>query len=171
MEEESEYPPKILVIRNCEMNDGHGGIVIGSEISGGCKNIFVENCNMDSPNLDRAIRIKTNSIRGGVVENIYVRNIIIGEVKEAIIKINLLYEPDEVGERNFLPTVKNIFINNIKSKKSKYALFLDGLENSKINNVVIEDSQFDGVEDLTILNHVENIKVNEVYINGKIFNN
>ena len=55
------------------MNDGHGGVVIGSEISGGFKNLYVENCKMDSPNLDRVIRIKTSNCRGGIIENIYVR--------------------------------------------------------------------------------------------------
>ena len=47
------------------MKDGHGGVVVGSEISGGYNNLFVENCKMDSPNLERVIRIKTNNCRGG----------------------------------------------------------------------------------------------------------
>jgi polygalacturonase len=68
-------PSENIIIRNCVMKDGHGGVVIGSEISGGVKNIFAEDCKMDSPNLDRAIRIKTNSVRGGTIENIFVRNI------------------------------------------------------------------------------------------------
>ena len=67
-----------IVIQNCTMKDGHGGVVIGSEISGNIRNVFAEDCTMDSPNLDRALRIKTNSLRGGVVENIYMRNVTIG---------------------------------------------------------------------------------------------
>ena len=129
-----------IIVKNCTMKDGHGGVVIGSEITGGCKNVFIENCKMDSPNLDRAIRIKTNNIRGGVVENIYARNVKIGEVKEAILKINLKYEPDEIGERNFNPIVRNIFLENIKSNKSKYAFYLDGLEESIIKNIFITNS-------------------------------
>src|SRR5690606_9133242 len=57
-------PIENVVIEGCTMRDGHGGVVIGSEVSGGARNIFAENCNMDSPNLDRALRIKTNKIRG-----------------------------------------------------------------------------------------------------------
>ena len=53
-------PTENVIIRNCRMKDGHGGVVIGSEVSGGCRNIFAEDCEMDSPNLDRAIRVKTN---------------------------------------------------------------------------------------------------------------
>lgn len=59
-------PSENIIIQNCKMLDGHGGVVIGSEISAGVRNVFVENCIMDSPNLERAIRIKTNSKRGGL---------------------------------------------------------------------------------------------------------
>ena len=67
-------PSKNIIIRNCKFNNGHGGVVIGSEISGGCQNVFAENCEMDSPSLDRVLRIKTNSCRGGIIENINMRN-------------------------------------------------------------------------------------------------
>ena len=74
------------------MKDGHGGVVIGSEISGGCRNVYVENCTMDSPNLERALRIKTNSLRGGLIENIYMRNCEVEEVKQAVFLVNFFYE-------------------------------------------------------------------------------
>lgn len=74
-------PSENIIVRNCEMKNGHGGVVIGSEISGGCRNVFAENNLMDSPNLDRVIRIKTNTCRGGVIENIYAAaNIKVGAV-------------------------------------------------------------------------------------------
>ena len=84
------------------MKDGHGGVVVGSEISGGYKNLFVENCKMDSPNLERVIRIKTNNCRGGVIENIYVRNIEVGECRRSRLKINLQYENREKCEQSYL---------------------------------------------------------------------
>ncbi len=164
-------PSENIIIRNCNMKDGHGGVVIGSEISGGCKNVFAEDCIMDSPNLDRAIRIKTNTIRGGVVENIFVRNIKVGQVKEAILKINMKYEPDEIGERNFMPVVKNVYLNNIESSKSKYAFYLDGLEESKIQNIFVVNSKFNGVSENNILNNVGNFVLKNVYINSKLYNN
>ena len=61
-------------------------MVIGSEISGGCQNVFAENCEMDSPSLDRVLRIKTNSCRGGIIENINMRNITVGQCGEAVLK-------------------------------------------------------------------------------------
>src|SRR5690606_26578745 len=78
-------PAENILITGCKMRSGHGGVVIGSEISGGARNIFVENCEMSSPDLERGIRIKTNSMRGGVIENFYIRNIQIGEVKNALV--------------------------------------------------------------------------------------
>ena len=85
-------PSENIVVRNCVMKDGHGGVVMGSEISGGVRNVFVEDCNMDSPNLDRALRFKSNARRGGVIENVFMRNVEVGRVAEAVLTIDFLYE-------------------------------------------------------------------------------
>ncbi len=74
------------------MKDGHGGLVIGSEISGGAKDIIIEDSIMDSPHLDEALRFKTNSLRGGNIENIYAVNINVNQVKNAVLKIDYYYE-------------------------------------------------------------------------------
>ena len=68
-------PSENIIIRGCTMKDGHGGVTLGSEMSGGIRNVFVEDCVMGSPNLDRAIRLKSNSTRGGYLENLFVRNV------------------------------------------------------------------------------------------------
>jgi polygalacturonase len=161
-------PSENIIVQDCKMNDGHGGVVMGSEISGGVKNVFVENCVMDSPDLDRAIRLKSNTYRGGTIENVFVRNIKIGEVRETVLKINMKYAPHEGPGGEFLPVIKNIFLENITSKKSEHALVLDGLENSKIENIFIKDCSFDGVENKSILNHVDRLELSNVYINGKL---
>ena len=75
-------PSENIVVRNCHMKNGHGGVVVGSEITGGYRNLWVENCTMDSPELERVIRIKTNPCRGGLIENIFVRNIKVGQCRE-----------------------------------------------------------------------------------------
>ena len=155
-----------IIVQDCKMKDGHGGVVIGSETSGDVRNVFVENCMMDSPNLDRALRIKTNSLRGGVIENIYMKDCTIGEVSDAVIKVNFQYGEGDAGE--YTPSVKNIFIKNITSKKSKYALFLDGYERSPINNLNIQDCTFDGVSKKNHLNNYTNLTLSNVYINGEL---
>ena len=93
------------------MKDGHGGVTIGSEISGGCRNVFVEDSTMDSPNLDRALRFKSNAVRGGVVENIFARNLTVGTVRDAALQIDFLYEEGAKGEHK--PVVRNLIIENM----------------------------------------------------------
>jgi len=155
-----------IVIQNCRMNDGHGGVVIGSEISGSVRNVFVENCVMDSPNLDRALRIKTNSVRGGIVENIYMRNVKVGQVKEAVVLVSYKYQEGDAG--NFTPIVRNIFISDVTSKKSDYGLYLDAYERSPVTNVVIENCRFDGVKNGNLLNFTRDLTFKKFYMNGKL---
>jgi len=139
-------PCQNVIVRNCKMEDGHGGIVVGSEISGGFRNLFLENCQMDSPNLDRVVRIKTNTCRGGVVENIYVRNVEVGECREAVLKINLNYEPREQAQRGFIPTVRNVRLENVNCRKSKYGAYIVGLEDSEqIQDISVRNCSWTGV--------------------------
>lgn len=77
-------PSENIVIQNCTMADGHGGITLGSCISGGVRNVFAEDCYLDSPNLDTAIRIKNNALRGGLLEKFYIRNIRVGEIAKQV---------------------------------------------------------------------------------------
>lgn len=158
-------PTENVIVRDCRMKDGHGGVVIGSEMTGGCRNVFVEDCIMDSPNLDRALRIKTNSRRGVTVENIYMRNVKIGEVADAILRIYFHYENGDVGD--YTPVVRNITLQNITSQKSKYALLLYGYERSPISNISLESCEFKGVEKGNILNYVEELELIDVTMNGK----
>jgi len=158
-------PIENVVIRNCQMKDGHGGVVIGSEISGGARNIFVENCIMDSPNLNRALRIKTNSVRGGLIENIFMRDVKIGEVSEAIVKINFYYGEGDAG--NFLPVVRNIYLTNVTSQKSPHVFYIKGYESSPIKNIFLENCAFYGVREASEINAVENIVLKNVIISGK----
>ena len=79
------------------MRDGHGGITVGSEISGGVRNLFAEKCRLDSPNLDHALRVKNNATRGGLLENFYFRDIEVGQVAHAVITIDFNYEEGAKG--------------------------------------------------------------------------
>ncbi len=158
-------PSENIIVQGCIMKDGHGGVTIGSEMSGGCRNIFVENCTMDSPRLERALRIKTNSLRGGIIENIYMRNVKVGEVSDAVVRIDFHYAEGDVGEHT--PIVRKLYINHVTSQKSNYALRLEGYERSPISNVVIESCEFNGVKKGNILNHVDGLRMANVYVNGQ----
>jgi len=162
-------PTENIVIQDCRMKEGHGGVVIGSEMTGGVRNIFVENCTMDSPNLDRAIRIKTNAIRGGFVENVYVRNITIGQVGEAVLKINFYYEEGDSGD--FTPYVRNINLENVTSGKSKHALYIKGYERSPITDVSLKNCVLNQVERPNVISNVKNLVLENVKINGELVGN
>ena len=161
-------PSENIIVQDCLMKEGHGGVVIGSEISGGVRNVYAENCEMSSPNLERAIRIKTNSVRGGVIENIFARKIKVGEVKEAVIKINYFYEEGDAGE--FTPIVRNIDIENITSEKSNYAVWIKAYKRSPVKNVEIKNCVFNNVKKQNVIENVENLKLELVSINGKEHN-
>ena len=165
-----DIPSQNMIVRNCEMKNGHGGVVVGSEIGSGYKNLFVENCVMDSPELDRAIRIKTNARRGGVIENIYVRNVTVGQCREAVLRINLNYEPKEDCQRGFNPTVRNVYMENVTCQKSRYALYLSGLDDvTNIENINLTDCRFDGVK--TGKSYAEGnigtLKFDNLFVNGE----
>jgi polygalacturonase len=161
-------PSQNIVIQGCEMKDGHGGVTIGSEISGGVRNVFAENCRMDSPNLDHALRVKNNAMRGGLLENLYFRNIDIGQVAHAAITIDFNYEEGEKGK--FTPVVRNFVVNNLKSGKSKYALDVQGFKNAPIYDLRLENCTFDKVENPSIVKNVENLVLENVRLNGKVIN-
>ena len=167
-------PSKNIIIRHCKMNNGHGGVVIGSEISGGCQNVYAHDCEMDSPNLDRVLRIKTNSCRGGVIENINMRNITVGQCKEAVLKINTDYEPKEVCCRGFYPTVRNVTMENVTCKKSKYGVMIVGYDDPKlaytVNNITVRNCRFDGVTSQPVhqLGLAQDVKYEGLVINGNL---
>lgn len=170
-------PSQNIVVRGCQMRDGHGGVVVGSEISGGYRNLFVEDCAMDSPNLERVIRIKTNSCRGGIIENIFVRNVKVGQCREAVLRINLDYEPNEHCHRGNNPIVRNVQLENVTCQKSQYGLFLNGLDDEcNIYNVSVKNCDWQGVTkgktgegDINFLiGKYRDVRFDNLKINGEI---
>ncbi|MCW5912344.1 MAG: glycoside hydrolase family 28 protein [Cyclobacteriaceae bacterium] len=157
-------PSENIIVRNCVMKDGHGGVVIGSEVSGNVRNVFAENCEMSSPNLDRALRLKSNSRRGGIIENIYMRNITVGTLAEAVLHVDMFYMK-ETG--SYLPVVRNIEMKNVTSENSPYAIFINSDDSYPVENVVIEGCTFDNVAKGNLLKGYKNLKVTNVTINGE----
>lgn len=165
-------PSENIIVRNCFMKNGHGGVVIGSEISGGYKNLFVENCQMDSPDLDRVIRIKTSTCRGGVIENVFVRNVNVGQCREAVLRINLQYENRENCQRGYTPTVRNVHLKNVNCQKSELGILIIGLDDDTlVNNISVEDCRWNNVsKGMNQIDGATNIVLDNLYINDKIVN-
>jgi polygalacturonase len=159
-------PTENIIVQGCVMKDGHGGITVGSEISGGVRNLFAENCKLDSPNLDHALRVKNNAQRGGLLENFYFRNITVGQVAHAVITIDFNYEEGAKGA--FVPVMRNYVVENLTSGKSKHGVDIQGLANAPVYDVRIENSTFDNVAEGNVLKNVKGVSLTNVKFNGKV---
>jgi polygalacturonase len=158
-------PTENVIVTNCRMKDGHGGITVGSEISGGVRNLFAQNCRLDSPNLDHALRVKNNAMRGGLLENLHFRNIEVGQVAHAVITIDFNYEEGAKG--SFTPVVRDYTVDGLRSTKSKLALDVQGLANAPIVNLKLTNCTFDNVAEGNVVKNVKDATLENVTINGK----
>ncbi len=164
-------PSENIIVENTHFEDGHGGIVIGSGTSGGMNNIYAQNLKMNSSDLSRVLRIKTSTMRGGVIKNIYLRNIKVGTYGKEAIRVNMFYGDDEPKSGEFMPTVKNIWVDNLQVKKGgDYGILIKAKEKSPVQNLLITNSTIKGVTTPLKVNHVENMRLEEVEINGKNWN-
>jgi unsaturated rhamnogalacturonyl hydrolase len=149
-----------LIIRGCTMKEGHAGVAIGSEIAGGCRNVFIENCRMDSPNLDRALRIKSNARRGGIIDSVFMRNIEIGQVAEALMTVDFLYEEGPLG--SFPPVVRDIVIENVTARSCPRMFWLTGFKGATIDRICVANSSFSGVDSAEVMEYVGKIELDNV---------
>ena len=158
-------PTQNIIVRNCRMKDGHGGVTVGSEISGGVRYLFAEDCQLDSPNLDHAFRVKNNAMRGGLLEHLYVRRLDVGQVAHAVITIDFNYEEGAKG--SFTPIVRDVSVSKVTSRKSKHALDIQGLTGAPISDLHLADCVFDNVAEPNIIKNLTNATVSNVKINGR----
>lgn len=157
-------PCENILVSSCRMLAGHGGVVIGSEISGGARNIFVEDCHMSSPDLERAIRVKTNSVRGGSIENINVRNVDIGVVQDVIV-INFYYEEGDSG--TYDPSLRNIAIEGLRCDSANRLFYVRGYPRAPIQGMRLDDINIGQVQDIGIVENVQGLSVGKLFVNGK----
>ncbi len=156
-------PAENHIIENCEMKDGHGGVVIGSEISGGAKNIYAINCKMNSPNLDRILRLKTSSSRGGIIQNVFMKDVEVGTYRDGAVHINMFYEKPG----SFMPTIRNVWVENMNVEKGgAFGIFVNAYKESPVQNLTIVNSTIRGVKTPIKVDHVKNFRLQNVSING-----
>ncbi len=160
-------PCENITITNCTMLDGHGGVVIGSEMSGGIKKITISNCIFEGT--DRGIRIKSTRGRGGVVEDIRVSNVIMKDIRKEAIKLNMFYDQTDdepVSERT--PIFRNIHISNMTGDAYE-AGFMLGLKEQKISNISFSDIRLNTTKGFSVTD-ADNISFNNMEINTKTGN-
>lgn len=157
-------PSQNIVIRNCRMKEGHGGVVVGSQISGGARYVFAEACQMDSPNLWYAIRFKNNALRGGLLENFYYRDLEVGQVGRAAITCDFNYEEGANGP--FTPQLKNVVVERLHVKNTVRVLDSQGLPQAPVSDLNLSDCSFEGVTQPSIIKHTRSVKLENVRVNG-----
>lgn len=157
-----DQPCENALVENCEMSDGNGGVVVGSETTGGIRNIFARDCRMSSPNLKRALRIKSNAERGGYVRGIYFEDIDVGRARNAAVEIALDYANVRTGPHK--PLVTDIDIRGLHVKESSRALRLVGVEDNPIGNLRLSECIFESIDRADRRENVERIVMENVHI-------
>lgn len=155
---QKQYPCENIVVTNCTMLNGHGGVVIGSEMSGGVKNVTISNCVFNGT--DRGIRIKTRRKRGGCVEDILINNIMMTNVF-APITVNGYYQcgagvsPDDMSLFSLeklpvtenTPVMKNIIISNVRATKATASAgYIYGIPESPVEGLRISNYSVEMIE-------------------------
>ncbi|MCL3779298.1 glycoside hydrolase family 28 protein [Prolixibacteraceae bacterium JC049] len=144
-------PSQHIVIKNCNTNHGHGGVVIGSEMSGGVNHVYAHDCNFS--NTDRGLRIKSRIGRGGVIENLWFENITMNNIKNEAIKLNMHYGASSITPKSDKkPVFRNFYFKNIYSENSKHALHAKGISDQLIANMSFENMQLSSKYGMTIIN-------------------
>jgi polygalacturonase len=151
-----------IIVQNCTMKDGHGGVTMGSKCSGGIRNVYARNCRMDSPNLDRILRFKNNAVRGGVIEHVYMRDIEAGQVAGPAIEVDFQYEEGANGP--YTPVVRDVEVVNLKCRKAAAALSLRGYQNAPITDIRLHHCVFESVAKPNVVEHVEGLVLDDVKI-------
>ncbi len=144
-------PTENLLIRNCKAKEGHGGVVIGSEMSGGVKNVHVYDCVFNGG--ERGVRLKSMRGRGGCVENLLFEDIEINNLRDQGIILNMYYDATTVEPRSEMPPLfRNITVRNIKGENIAQPVVLRGLPEKKMKDITLENINLSGKEGLKASN-------------------
>jgi polygalacturonase len=158
-------PSENIVVRNFTARDvrtGSGGIVFGSETSGGIRNIYVHNAIFDG--CDRGIRFKTTRGRGNVIENIFIENVAMRNIEAQAINFNSYYEREATGKS---PLFRNITIDHVRVNGARTAIEMIGLPEKWLENIRITHVVFDNVENGAIAHRVKELTLKDVSISSK----
>lgn len=148
------------------MLSGHGGVVIGSEMSGSVRKVTISNCVFDGT--DRGIRIKSTRGRGGVVEDIRVSNIIMSNIKREAVVLNLKYSKmpvEPMSERT--PLFRDISISGLTAVGVKTPVKIVGLEEAPVTDIILRDINVKNAREKCIFENCGRIRLTDVIVNGK----
>lgn len=173
-------PTENVIIRNSTVYHAHGGFVIGSEMSGGARNIFISDCTFIGT--DIGLRFKTTRGRGGVVENIYARNINMKDIAGEAILFDMYYAAIDpvplTGEKRAAPKVellpvteetpvfRKFYINNVVCDGAEKAVFVRGLPEMNISDIYLDNITIKAKEGIDI-QEAKNIQISNAHLDIK----
>jgi polygalacturonase len=158
-------PSQNIVIQGCEFLDGHGAITIGSEMTGGVRNVYARDNRCDSPNLNEGVRLKTNSMRGGFITDLHVRNLTIGSVTDAVLNIDFTY--GEGAGYPYNPTVRNITLEDITVGKATYPVYAAGYSNDHIVGISLTNVVVESAKRASVVKYCDDVTFTNVVVNGQ----
>lgn len=176
-------PCENVIVDGCTVFKGHGGFVVGSEMSAGVKNIYVSDCQFLGT--DVGLRFKSKRGRGGVVENIYIKNISMFDIQTDAITFDLYYggksavevlaDGDQKAQQKVdmqkvdetTPVFRNIDIEHVICRGARRAAYFNGLPEMPVENVDIKDMEINNADEGIVINRTTGVTLNDIKINAK----
>lgn len=172
-------PCQNVIVKNNVVLHGHGGFVVGSEMSGGVKNIYVSDCTFLGT--DVGLRFKSTRGRGGVVENIHIHNINMIDIPHEALLFDLFYGGKGAGEETEeeliarmkttippvteeTPAFRDIYISGITANGVGRAMFFNGLPEMPIRNIDIKDVQITNAKAGIVISQAENVTIDNANV-------
>jgi len=157
-------PTKNVIVRNCEMPEVHNGLAIGSDMSGGVENVFMENCTIGTGR--SCLLFKSNLDRGGYIRHVRLRNVHVGVAREAFIEFTTNYH--SWRGNHFPPEYRDFVIENVSCEQAdRYGIYAIGKKDSPLHDIHLKNVTIGKAEIPQYVSLVENLRYEEVTINGK----
>ncbi|TWD75183.1 exo-polygalacturonase [Kribbella amoyensis] len=157
-------PSENILIEDCTLNIRYGAITIGSEMTGGVRNVFVRNCRIGSANQYFGLYIKTNSTRGGFAENIYLKDLEISNLTKEVVSCNFYRGEGDTGP--LTPRVRNVELRNVTVGHARNAFSMTGYPRSPIQDFRVIDCTFTSIDAPSTIKDVQ-MKFTNFTVNGQ----
>jgi polygalacturonase len=157
-------PSEDILIEDCVMRHRYGAITLGSDMTGGIRNVFARRCHIGGPGLYFGLYIKTNSVRGGFAENIQLDDITVTHLTKEFVTCDFHRGEGDTG--GYPPRVRDIGIRNVTVGRARRAVLAQGYPHAPIRGLRLMDCTFGEMAEPDRLEHVEDFLVDGVARDG-----
>ncbi|NUP45967.1 MAG: glycoside hydrolase family 28 protein [Catenulispora sp.] len=158
-------PCQSVVIQDCTFANGHGGITIGSEMSGGVRDVYARDLTMTSAGLQSGHRLKTNSVRGGFIENSHVYRVSVTALGGPLLLVDYNYGEGDTG--SFLPTVKDVFLDDWSVGSATQGWNIQGYPEDPVGRIALTNiTVSSALTTANVAKYVSDLELKNVVIDG-----